>query len=216
MFTNKSKWVGVVLALVMVFAFSTPIFAEGAVDPVESPEVVEETSSFFDYPIIKWIVKFLFNPIVVIEEEPEPEMGGVDLHVEEPPPAEGPLGGGGSMEGTPEPELIPVIVPEEAGAAMHVDENPGFEEIVKLLEIVENAQVTCLDIGENCEITLKSLIDEYEDGTGMGELFEKYGKPENLGVGQIRKELEPKEKEETNNGKEKEKTNNGKAKGKNK
>ncbi len=44
---------------------------------------------------------------------------------------------------------------------------------------------------------------EYEDGIGMGELFEKYDKPEYLGVGQIRKELDPKGKVKTNNGKAK-------------
>ncbi len=212
MFKNKRKWLGVVLALVMVLVFTTPIFAEGEMDPVEPPDGVEETSSFFNHPIVKWIAKFLFKPFVVGEEDPGLEGGGVDLPGEEPPPAEGPLSGGGLVEGTPEPELIPVIVQEETVTAMHVGENLGFGEIVKLLEIVENAQVTCLDIGENCEVTLKSLVDEYEGGTGMGELFEKYGKPENMGVGQIRKDLAT----EKSDPKEKEKTNNGKAKGKNK
>jgi len=203
MYRNKRKWVGIVLALVMVLVFTTPMFAEGEMGPVEMPEVVEETPSFFDHPIVKWIVKLLFNPTVIVGEDPGLEGGGVDLPGEEPPPAEGPLGGGGLTEGTPEPELILVIVQEEAVAAMHVEGGLGFGEIVKLLEIVENAQVACLDIGKNCEVTLKSLVDEYECGTGMGELFEKYGKPENLGVGQIRKELDPKENEKTNNGKAK-------------
>ena len=208
MFKNKNKWAGVVLALVMVLAFSTPIFAEGEVDPVESPEVVEETSSFFDHPFVKWIAKFLFDPTVVIEEDPEPEMGGVDLPGEEPSPAEGPLGGGDLMEGTPEPtpELIPAVVPEEAVAALHADENLGFGEIVKLLEIAENAQAKCEENNEeNCEVTLGSVIVEYEDGTGMDELYEKYGRPETLGVGQIQKELDPKDNEVTNSGMTKEK-----------
>lgn len=209
MFKNRNKWVGVVLALVMVLVFATPIFAEGEVDPVESPEVVEETFNFFDHPIVKWIAKFLFNPIVVAEEDSGLEGGGVDLPGEEPLPAEGLLGGGDSTEGTP--ELTPVVVSEEAIAALHADENLGFGEIVKLLEIVENARVTCLEDKENCEVTLESILDEYEDGAGMGELFEKYGKPETLGVGQIRKELDPKEKEKKNNGKAK-----GKDKGKDK
>lgn len=190
MFKNKSKWAGAALALVMVLVFTTPIFAEGEMGPAEPPGVVEETSSFFDHPIVKWIANFFFNPIEVEGEDPGLEEGG------------------GSPEGTPDPEptpeptLIPVIVPEEAVAAMHVDGDLGFGEIVKLLEIVENAQAACVDNQENCEVTLESLLDEYKDGTGMGELFEIYGKPENLGVGHIREE--------------KEKTNNGKAKGKNK
>jgi len=227
MFKNKSKWAGAALALAMVLVFTTPIFAEGEMNPVEPTEVVEETSSLFDHPIVKWIVKFMFNPTVVMEE-PEPEMDGADLIGEESSPTEGPLGGGDSMEATPEPEAIPVIVPEEMVAAMHVDGDLGFGEIVKLLGIAENAQAVCVENGEeNCEITLGNLLVEYEDGAGMGELFEKYVKPENLGVGQIRKEVDPKDKEKTNVGQirkdlateeldPKEKTNNGKAKGKNK
>ena len=207
MFKNKSKWVGVVLALAMVLVFTTPIFAEGEMDSVESPDAVEKTSSFFDHPIVKWIVKLLFNPKVVVGEDPELEEGGVDLLGEEPPHAEGPLGGGGLAEGTPEPESIPVVVPEEAIAAMYVDGGLGFGEIVKLLEIAENAQAVCVENNEeNCEVTLGSVLVEYENGTGMGELSEKHGKPENMGVGQIQKDLDteksdPKEKEKTNNGK---------------
>ena len=131
-------------------------------------------------------------------------MGGADLTgegagLEDPPPGDEPLGADGLPEGEPEP----VIVPEEAVAAMHVEEDLGFGEIVKLMGIVEDAQATCAETGENCGVTLDSLLAEYKDGTGMGELFEMYGKPEHLGVGQIRKELDPKNKEKTNNGKAK-------------
>ncbi len=196
MYKNKSKWTGAALALVMVLVFTTPIFAQGEVDPVEMPEVDEEPSNFFDQPIVKLIAEFfadLINPPVV--EEPEPEVGGEGSTGEDPPLGEG------STEGEPEPE--PVIIPEEAVAAMHEDEDLGFGEIVKLMGIVEDAQATCLESGENCGVTLDSLLAEYKDGTGMGELFEVYGKPEHLGVGHIRKELDPKGKEKTNNGKAK-------------
>ena len=206
---NKSKWTGAVFALVMVLVFTTPIFAQGEVDPVETPELVEEPPNFLDHPIVKLIAEFfadLFNPPV--EEESEPEVGGPDLTgegpgSEDPPLGDEPLGGDGSTEGEPEP----VIIPEEAVAAMHEEEDLGFGEIVKLMGIVEDAQATCAETGENCEVTLDSLLAEYKDGIGMGALFEEYGKPEHLGVGHIRKELDPKDKE---------KINNGKAKGKNK
>ena len=231
MFKSKSKWTGAVLALVMVLVFTTPIFAQGEVDPVETPEVVEEPSKFLDHPIVKLIAEFfadLFNSPV--EEEPEPEVGGGDLAggepgSEEPPPGGEPLGGDGSTEGEPspdpelEPEPEPVIVPEEAVAAMHEEENLGFGEIVKLLGMVEDAQAECAETGENCGVTLESLIAERKDGTGLGELFEMYGKPEHLGVGQVRKELEPvgqTQNENANHVKNEKKTNNGKAKGKNK
>ena len=223
MFKNKSKWTGAVLALMMVMVFSTPIFAQGEVDPVETPEVVEEPSNFLDHPIVKLIAEFfadLFNPPV--EEEPEPEVGGEGSTgegsgSEDSLLGDEPLGGDGSTEGEPEPdpEPEPVIVPEEAVVAMHVEEDLGFGEIVKLMGMVEDAQVTCVETGENCGVTLDSLLAEYEEGIGMGELFEMYGKPEHLGVGHIRKELEPVGQTKNEHTK-REKTNNGKAKGKDK
>ncbi len=205
MFKNKTKWTGAVLALVLVLVFTTPIFVQGEVEPVETPGVVEEPSKFLNHPIVKLIAEFfadLFNPPV--DEEPEPDEGGADLTgegpgFEDPPPGDETLGGDGSTEG--EPELV--VIPEEAVASMHEDEDLGFGEIVKLMGIVEEM---CAGV-EDCEVTLDSLLEEYKEGTGMGELFDKYGKPEHLGVDQIRKELDPKDKE---------KTNNGKAKGKNK
>jgi hypothetical protein len=227
MFKSKSKWTGAVLALVMVLAFTTPIFADGEGDLVETPETVEETSNFFDHPIIKLIAEFfkdLFNP--------QPEVGGEDLPGEEPG-FEEPSGGDDLPEGDPEPdpvpdpepdpELEPLIIPEEAVAAMHKDEDLGFGEIVKLMGILESAQATCAESGGTdevaCGVTLESLIAEYKDGAGMGELFENYGKPENLGVGHIRKESELMGQilnEHTKHVKNEEKTNNGKALGKDK
>ncbi len=211
MYKNKNKWTGAVLALVMVLVFTTPIFAQSEVDPVEMPEVDEEPSNFFDHPIVKLIAEFfadLFNPPVV--EEPEPEVGGEGL-TGEGPEFEESSGDDGLPEEVlgPDPEPEPVIIPEEAVAAMHVDEDLGFGEIVKLMGIVEDAQATCLESGENCGVTIESLLAEYEDGEGMGELFEKYSKPENLGVGHIRNE-------HTKRVKNEEKTNNGLAKGKDK
>jgi hypothetical protein len=35
-------------------------------------------------------------------------------------------------------------------------------------------------------VTVDSLVAEYKAGTGMGELFAEYGKPEITGVGQVR------------------------------
>jgi len=104
------------------------------------------------------------------------------------------------VDGLPEGEPEPVIVPEESVAAMHEGEEFGFGEIVKLLRIAEGI---CAETGENCSVALDSLLAEYDHGIGMGELFKKYGKQEHLGVGQIRKESDPKGKVKTNNGKAK-------------
>ena len=128
-------------------------------------------------------------------------MGGADLTgegtgLEDPPPGDEPLGADGLPEGEPEP----VIVPEESVAAMHEGEDLGFGEIVKLMRIAEGI---CAETGENSSFALDSLLAEYDHGIGMGKLFKKYGKQEHLGVGQIRKELDPQGKEKTNNGKAK-------------
>ncbi len=99
-------------------------------------------------------------------------------------------------------------MPEEAVAALHEEENLGFGEITKLLQIAVEAQAACTLEGINCDVTLDGLVAEYKAGSGMGELFKKYGKPEYTGVGQVRKAAE------ANTFEVQEKSNNGKAKGK--
>jgi len=44
------------------------------------------------------------------------------------------------------------------------------------------AEGICAETGENYGVPLDSLLAEYKDGIGMGELFEKYDKPEHFGV----------------------------------
>lgn len=161
---------------------------------------MEEISSFLDHPIVKLLARFfanLFAPPVV----EEPAEGGVvpmDLPTE-PDHTKVPVEG--EVEPTPEP--LPVVVPEEAVAALHEEQDLGFGEITKLLQIVVEAQASCKLEDINCGVTLDSLVAEYKAGAGMGELFKKYGKPEYTGVGQVRKAAEPMVK-----------SNNGKAKGK--
>ena len=97
------------------------------------------------------------------------------------------------------PNCLLVVVPEEAIAALHEEQDLGFGEITKLLQITVEAQAACTLEGINCDVTLDSLVAEYKAGAGMGELFKKYGKPEYTGVGQVRKAADPKVK--SNNGK---------------
>jgi len=217
MLKRKNKWIGAVLALMMVLVFTTPIFAQDGSDPLDTPEVDEESTKFLDHPIVKLIAEFfadLFKPPVVVEEGPVSEVGGVELNGEDPPPPPPPPPPGDEFP----PDDVSAIVetgidPGETIAALHEEENLGFGEIVKLMEIVEEM---CAGV-DDCELTLDILLAKREDGIGMGELFEMYGKPEHLGVGQIRKELEPVGQIKNENAFVKEeKTNNGKAKGKDK
>jgi len=198
--TNK-KWISVMVALVMLAAAVTPAFAQSETEPLEEPPIVEETNIFINNPIVKLLASF-FSSLFTSPEVEEPveggEEGGETLPPDttEEPPVEG-------EEPVEEPTPVPTLSAEEQVAALHTEEDLGFGEITKLLQIVNEAQAECAETGINCDVTVDSLLAEYETGSGMGELFAKYGKPETTGVGQVRNE-------------EKEKTNNGKAKGKDK
>ena len=84
---------------------------------------------------------------------------------------------------------------------------------------LNNKQAECAETGWNCGVALNSILAEYKDGNGLGELFNEYGKPDHRGVGHIWKELElvgQIRNENTTRVKNEEKTNNGNAKGKDK
>ena len=196
---KKMKWISLLIAVVMLMAAAAPVFADTGAEPVEEPVLVEETSGFLNHPIVKLLASFfsnLFQPPA--SEEPAEGEG------EEPPvgeeSGEGEEGGEGTVE-----EPLPVVVPEEVVAGLHEDQDLGFGEITKLLQIVVEAQASCTLEGVNCDVTLEGLVAEYKAGVGMGELFKKYGKPGLLGVGHVRKAADLKVK-----------SNNGKANGKNK
>jgi hypothetical protein len=196
---KKMKWISLLIAAVMLMAVAAPVFADTGEEPVEEPVLVEETSSFLNHPIVKLLASFfsnLFQPPAV--EEP------VEGEGEEPPTGEEPGESEEDGEITVEEPLL-VVVPEEVVAGLHEDQDLGFGEITKLLQIVVEAQASCTLEGINCDVTLESLVAEYKSGNGMGELFQKYGKPSLLGVGHVRKAADPKVK-----------TNNGNAFGKNK
>jgi hypothetical protein len=199
---KKMKWIGLLIAAVMLMAATVPVFADTGEEPVVDPVVVaEETSSFLNHPIIKLLASFFSNLFQPAVEEP---VEGDDVV---PPPSDGTEddeGLGDEGEGTVE-DPLPVIVPEEVIAELHEGQDLGFGEITKLLQIVVEAQASCTLEGVNCDVTLEGLVAEYKAGVGMGELFQKYGKPDLLGVGHVRKAADLKEK-----------SNNGKAYGKNK
>ena len=217
MLSNRSKFVSVLIAMMLVLSLTIPVFAQDEIEPVEETEVEETSFKFLDHPIVKLLAEFFssfFNPPE--EEEPVPdevEGTGENGDPEALPPDEGDLGGDGGDEGDldgdagdggedVEPEE-PQIVPEEKIASMREENKMGFGVITKLMELARQTRATCSETLEFCEVTLDSLIDEYEGAMSIGALFAKYGKPKNVGVGQIRKELDQKEK--TNKGKGKNK-----------
>ena len=194
---NKIKGFSLLIAALMLVTIATPIFAQGEVDPVVEPEPVVEVSSFVDHPIVKLLAGFFANLFAppVVEELPDGQVIVPEEPEGEPVPGEEPVEG---LE-EPLPEVLPVVVPEEAIAAMHEEQDLGFGEITKLLSIVTQTQALCASDGLFCDVTVESLTAEYKAGMGMGELFKKYGKPEFTGVGQVRKAANPKVK--SNNGK---------------
>jgi hypothetical protein len=62
-------------------------------------------------------------------------------------------------------------------------EGIGFGVLVKLFAMAE----------ANDDLTVEELIEQFMNGTGIGELFKEYGKPSLLGVGHVRQELKVKE-----------------------
>jgi hypothetical protein len=80
-------------------------------------------------------------------------------------------------------------------AALH-DDGMGFGVIVKLYAMAAQAQQACTDAAGTastetdttnpCDVTVQYLTDQFNSGTGMGQLFKEYGKPAYLGVGHVR------------------------------
>ena len=208
MLSRKSKFVSVMIAMMLVLSLAIPVFADDGVEPedgdpvaplVDEPEGEETSSKFLDHPIVKLLAEFFFsffNPSDSGDEGGDDGGDGEPIVLDEED-SNGAAGDEGEGDGDGnEPEIVPV----EKIASMKEDDELGFGVIAKLMGIV----VKCPESG----VTLDDLVADFKGGIGLGELFELYCKPDHLGVGQIRKELK-----ELNPS---EKTNNGKAKGKNK
>lgn len=81
------------------------------------------------------------------------------------------------------------------------DEGMGFGVLVKLYAIAAESQEGCATISTTqpmtaedgtpltCGVSVQQLVDEFNSGVGMGQLFKEYGKPGLLGVGHVRKAL---------------------------
>ncbi len=206
---RKIKLISLLVAAIMLVAAVTPVFADTGDDPTTEPTPSGETSKFLDNPIVKLLAGFFSN----LFQPPATEEPPADGDVGEPPagdtgdePTPEATAEGGDVE---EPTPVPTVVPEAVVASLHEDAKLGFGDMTKLMQLAVANKASCAMEGVNCDVTLDNLVAEFKSGTGMGLMFQKYGKPDNLGVGQVRKEANTQTKE-------KEKTNNGKAVGKNK
>jgi hypothetical protein len=77
-------------------------------------------------------------------------------------------------------------------ADLHED-GLGFGVIVKFFAMAAESQEACADEepsgDEPCSVTVDELVEAFQSGMGMGQLFQEFGRPSMLGVGHVRKAL---------------------------
>ena len=77
-------------------------------------------------------------------------------------------------------------------ADLHED-GLGFGVIVKFFAMAAESQEACADEApsgdEPCSVTVDELVEAFQSGMGMGQLFQEFGRPSMLGVGHGRKAL---------------------------
>jgi hypothetical protein len=73
-----------------------------------------------------------------------------------------------------------------AEVAAYHDEGMGFGVLVKLYSMAAALHENCTSTEATCT-SVEDLVQAFQSGTGMGELFKLYGKPKTLGVGHVRK-----------------------------
>ena len=173
------------MAILLLTSFTQPVFAQGEIETTPEAEAEQEKLN----PVIQWIADF-FRDLLTKEEPlvtPDPE---IPTDTPEPgetpvPDEEDPIPG----EEVPTPQ--PTLSVEEQIVVFHEEDDLGFGVMVKLLGIAQTAQTQCAETGENCDVTIDSLIAQFESGMGIGDLEEIYGKPDAMGVGQVKGTAEP-------------------------
>ncbi len=202
------------IALLLIFTVGT-VGAQSGVDPSATPTTVPTSEpaepTVYTHPIVQILSAYfgrLSRPMLptatptateVSTDTPTDDPSVADTEV----PSETP-----TVTETPTEE--PVAGPEEFAeeiAAYHAD-GMGFGVLVKFYAMAEAAVQACVDkqpaetaavvsTGDPTETTeptceavaVQNLVDEFQGGTGMGQLFKEYGKPALLGVGQVKKAL---------------------------
>jgi hypothetical protein len=174
---KKVRWLAIPLVLGMLLASMNIVFAQ-TVDttppaPIQAPETLSTTPPTPTYninPIVKLLAKFfsfLFTPVVTETPAPTELLSTVVTPTE--------------ITATPMP-----LTPEEQVATYHA-EGLGFGVLVKLFSIASAAQAQCKLDGTQCDVTVDSLIAQVQSGVGIGQIEKQFGKPEFLGVGQVKK-----------------------------
>lgn len=83
-------------------------------------------------------------------------------------------------------------------AYYHDVEHMGFGVLTKLYAIAEQELEKCPPPAEGEEAsctpaTVEELVDLFQSGVGMGQIFKEYGRPDKTGVGHVRQDLSGKE-----------------------
>ena len=91
----------------------------------------------------------------------------------------------------------PTVVDAADEIAQLHEDGMGFGVIVKLYAMAAASQAECEaeapdeaeadEEDEPCGVTVDELVEAFQSGTGLGQLFKEYGKPSLLGVGHVRK-----------------------------
>lgn len=109
------------------------------------------------------------------------------------------------------PAVEEVSVCDEVTA--YHEEGMGWGVLTKLYAIAAESLEAC-DGESDCGLSVEELVEMFNSGTGMGQLFKEYGKPAQLGVGHLRKAVNCQSEESEDSTATAD--NNGKGKGKNK
>lgn len=196
---NKKVLLCALMAVCMIVVPAGTVFAdEGTGDEV--PEELLAGSISEEHPIVDLLALYFDKLLQFLGLEPEePIEEPLEEPLEEPPADEQ------AEELLPDETVEEPILSPSGQIIGLFDDGLGFGGIVKLLSLAEAAAEACSEDGTYCDVNMESLLEELNaSGGNFGALFNKYGKPDAVGIGHIRQqEKEPK-------------SNNGKAQGKNK
>ena len=178
---KKTRWLVIPLVLGMLLTSMNVAFAQ-TVDTTPPPPsedtgtlpTAEPTPAYNINPIVKLLAQFfsfLFTPVPTETAVPT-DPSSTDV----PPTDEIPT----EVTTTPVP-----LTPEEQVAAYHA-EGLGFGVLVKFFSIASAAQAQCQLDGTMCDVTVDSLIAQFQSGVGIGQIEKQYGKPEFLGIGHVK------------------------------
>ena len=184
---------GILIAL-LVSVFGS-VSAQSGPTPTVTPAPTEPPAGarFYSHPVVQILDAYFGRDAEDETETPDPS-ATPDPSVTPDPSA------------TPEPSESGLTPVGEEIAQYHA-EGMGFGVLVKIYAMAEAAQeaydLAAEEAAENgteaetcTAVTPAELVDQFQSGTGMGQLFKEYGKPALLGVGHVKKALREQQQEE--------------------